>query len=76
MEDKAPHCGVTHVSATTEPLQEKDEKEEEEKEKKTGSMCVEAERIRERRVNNVKSEEITVLGALAFQKGTRGQVHV
>lgn len=74
MEDKAPHCGVTHVS---EPLQEKDgENEEKKKRKKAGSMCVEAGHVCEQRVNNVKSREITVLGALAFQKETRGQVHV
>lgn len=30
MEDKAPHCGVTHVSATTELLQEKAERTQKE----------------------------------------------
>lgn len=67
MADKAPHCGVTHASATTQPQQEKEEGEKEAK-KKAGAMHVEAGGVSEQRVNNVKSREITVLGALAFQR--------
>lgn len=74
MEDKAPHCGVTHVSAATQPRQEK---EEEDGKRRKGewqqAACrwkpeVEAGGVCEQRVNNVKSREITVLGALPFQR--------